>query len=456
MKYFLITLLFSFFLILPAEASTVFFDGAESSNVWTTHTTQKWQITTSDPYQGSQSYFAPDTASVIYGGKVALSSHVYDHTISFYAKKIEYTPWSQSSLNIGIGTSTLNCFRSVSVAFDNTWRKYDLIYLSELNSYELYIDNEYINIASTSDNCSLGGDTLFMYNSNSHQGVYLDQITVYDSYMSPANYSSSFQWYYPQQDYIVSNDSFNDWAVYYDLSDSVDYDYLKLKIFSQDNYGLYLNEDFISTSTELTYWTVERTQDYYSGIVGAWGAIIGTNLENCTDINDYDCIWYEVDELDYITFTATSSGYSIYDYGTIGFFPSTSSLSNIFGSSTEEYSFVGQILNNSLRALSVVFPFNIPIKIYEQWLSATPSGYGNEYSFITDEYDEEYNLTIDLPNSFFGSTTDFVAFGPSVLSPTSATDVFYSKIRTLSTFLLYIMFIIGIVWRGYALYHHKD
>lgn len=267
---------------------------------------------------------------------------------------------------------------------------------------------------------------------------------------------SSLVWHYPQNGYDVSNDSFNDWGVYYQLAEYDVYDYVLLKIFYYDILGnTFLDYDFVSTTTDLTYWTVERGNYLETGIVSAWGELIGTDLDNCNSVDEDSCLWYSIESLDLINFEATSTSISIYDYGTTGFIPATSTLFDYYGaSSTAEYSFLQLILNNAFKSISVVFPFNIGTNMLIQWNRSETLELPSAFSFITDIF-ENGNVYLSLPSNIFGdSATTTAVFGQQAFQDIddSTEWTVFNDLRLLSTYLLYIVFGLGMYFRGKGLY----
>jgi hypothetical protein len=279
-------------------------------------------------------------------------------------------------------------------------------------------------------------------------------------YENPAGYytedDSYMSWFFPQDDYVISNSEWNDWGVYVDLASPDIYDYELLKIYYQTSDGnIYLDYDYISTTSELTYWTVERSVDLPAGPVLAWGEILGTDLENCSDVDDVSCIWYSSAILDSILFTASSTGATIYDYGLTGYSISTSTLLEMYGTtSLEEYDQVNSALGRAKQQLMEMFPFNIPYQIYDQWQLSEDVDLPDTFDPIVNLIGDG-NITLDLDQEFFGnSATSVPIWGEQAFVGYfgSENQVYFDFSRSTTTWILWLCFVIGLGWRGKELY----
>lgn len=265
-------------------------------------------------------------------------------------------------------------------------------------------------------------------------------------------------WFFPQNGNIVNNDDWSDWGLYYDLDSSDMYNYLMLKITSYDFMGnYYVDTDFITSTTDLTYWTTERSAEYDDGDVFANAEIFGTNLEGCSSYLDDTCIWYSVAYSPDLAFIASSTGGNVFDFGTSGVFPASSTgyantqLSKYFdASSTEKSDILSRMLDDSISPLKYIFPFGQGLLIYEQWRNSEGQSLPDNINFL-DMIDSEGNMYIPVPN-FSGSTTQFKIWSQDFFTENEAMAAFFVRTRAMSTKLFYIIFILALIYGSYTIY----
>jgi hypothetical protein len=268
--------------------------------------------------------------------------------------------------------------------------------------------------------------------------------------------NSEISWYYPNNDYEVSNDEWSNWAFYVDLSDddASSYPYQILRVTYYDSLAnYYIDIDEISTTSELTYWTIARTNDLVDGPVSAYAEIWGST--SCTDYSDSTCEWYSIADSPWISFTASTTGYTLYDNPYLsqpGFTPSTSSLEALFGSSTDDISLFSTLISPTFAAMKSIFPFTIGANVYEQWELSSSVELPSAFSFITDNIDSEGNLYWNLNDDLFLEEYQVPIMGPDAFMTNDEEIAFFGGLRGISTYFLYIMFIAGMGWRGAALH----
>jgi hypothetical protein len=268
--------------------------------------------------------------------------------------------------------------------------------------------------------------------------------------------NSKISFYFPNDGYEVSNDEWTDWAVLYDMTN---YDYsnyetwvLRITYFdSQSNY--FLDAEEIATTSELTMWTMERSEDLAEGAVGSIAEVWGTN--DCADVSSIDCEWTVLTESASITWYASTTGYNLYDNPYLiqpGYTIPTSTLYDLFGASTtDEMGIFSAILSPIISALKLVFPFNLGANVYEQWLLSNTQTLPISFAFL-DVVDDNNDISMTYPAELIGTATTVPIFGSTVLTQTTNLAGFFSDVRGLSSYLLYTLLLLGIGYRGILLY----
>lgn len=269
----------------------------------------------------------------------------------------------------------------------------------------------------------------------------------------------SYVWFYfPQDSYAVSNDDWTDWVVYYHMNQFAldNYETWFLRItYSDFNGNYYLDTDVISTTTSITEWTVERSVDLPDGVVFSVAEIWGVN--DCPDLSSYDCAWYGLASSDPISWIASTTGYTLFDNPYLiqpGFLPSTSTLNALFGTtSVNEASVFSDILNPVLSAMKLVFPFNIGANVYDQWLKSENVVLPPAFDFLY-VVDESGNITMIYDSEIFqGTTTSIPILGSEAFDDTQSEIDIVASVRDLSTYLLWIIFVVALGIRGKILYN---
>jgi len=100
------------------------------------------------------------------------------------------------------------------------------------------------------------------------------------------------------------------------------------------------------------------------------------------------------------------------------------------------------------NGFTILFPFNIPINIYNAWQDSENQNLPTGLTYISKYIDSKGNLTINIPNDFENqsSTTRVVIFGESIFREPDGgeLDLFFGFIRSLSTYLIWGAFIFAI------------
>lgn len=142
------------------------------------------------------------------------------------------------------------------------------------------------------------------YTGNPSEAVYIDDTTYYWNTEGFIGTGDADLWFfYPADDQVMTNAELNDFGVWYDLEPEDLTTYMLLRIYYNDQSNYYLDFDFISTTSDLTYWTVTRSNYLINGNGSARAEIIGTNLDNCDSVDELDCLWFGIANSDTVHFT---------------------------------------------------------------------------------------------------------------------------------------------------------
>lgn len=99
--------------------------------------------------------------------------------------------------------------------------------------------------------------------------------------------------------------------------------------------------------------------------------------------------------------------------------------------------------------LKSLFPFSIPISIYESWIDSYDQGYPSDIAFL-DVADVDGNIGFAVPEEWVGtSTTVLPMWGPQVFTDNDDLYNFFAFIRSFSTYSLWIAFFFGIWTLGH-------
>jgi len=113
-----------------------------------------------------------------------------------------------------------------------------------------------------------------------------------------------------------------------------------------------------------------------------------------------------------------------------------------------------QILTDVGDMFGGIFPFNIPIQIYDQWQLSEDESLPENIAWL-ELADENNDITIPVPAGWNrGTSTRVVIWGDSIFvhGDPSLADVF-AKIRALSTYLIWAGFIFAIWKLGEDIYN---
>jgi hypothetical protein len=176
-------------------------------------------------------------------------------------------------------------------------------------------------------------------------------------YNNCTDINGKLTWAFPQDDYVLSNSEWNDWNLIYDMDAGDVGDFNLLIVHYTDSNGItYSDYELVSTTTDVTLWSLDRSKDLPDGSVYSQGILI--KIDECAEWDDDDCVWDDISKTEIIEWTASSTGYTIFDnpYNVPAFFPATSS------SSSDET--VG-IIGSSLNKLKNVFPLSVALQIWQ-------------------------------------------------------------------------------------------
>ena len=122
---------------------------------------------------------------------------------------------------------------------------------------------------------------------------------------------------------------------------------------------------------------------------------------------------------------------------------------------------IGQAIGNSvktvlsmfLRGLEFIFPFNIPIKIYDCWEASENGILPAELSAI-NFLDESGNVKVNLPSEW-AENKAITMWGNDAWNATPATTAIFAFIKALSKYGLWAIFIFGVWGIGKDIYNEN-
>ncbi len=289
----------------------------------TASTTGQYITETYDDVNTASSTFCVDL-QIDTGSTITLR----DRNISspVFGAVIDVVGWYQGIIRFGYYSGGDYSYRDLSKSVrpgDANWLKVCAVVDCSTDTYDIYVDNVLIadNMVVYSNTCTTIGRfefTAYPKSTNYPNAVvYIDNVS---EYTAEETQGSSLTWFFPQQDYVLNNSEWNDWGLYYDLDAGDIGDFNALMVFYTDvNNYTYRDYELISTTTDLTYWTLDRSNALPDGLVYSYATI--SKITGCTNWYDNDCTWEDVAETNIITWTASTTGKTIFDYGVSGFTP---------------------------------------------------------------------------------------------------------------------------------------
>lgn len=174
----------------------------------------------------------------------------------------------------------------------------------------------------------------------------------------PVTFSGSdLMWHYPQDGYYdLSNDEWSDWGLFYQLAEADIGDWNLLMVhWTDSNNQTGTDWDIVSTTTEPVYWTINREHNFPDGQSYSQAKLV--KITDCDNYYDDSCTWVDIASTDIISWSASSTGYTIFDnpYYLPGFTPASSS-----SESTENSGILGSVVEffKNIFPLSIAFQFN--------------------------------------------------------------------------------------------------
>jgi len=240
----------------------------------------------------------------------------------------------------------------------------DLHSFSVMNSYESATLDDYPYTCTNFDQIQIQvGDDYDL----DHIYSYFDTIdssisTEYD----PTEISGKVGFDFPHQDGEYSNSEWNDWSLWYDLSagDIGTIGNLVLVV-SQDEFNRTFSDyEFISTTTDLTAWILNRGNDFVDGDVYSKAKILKINSSaDCITGYEVDCVAVTVAETDVLHWISSTTGYTVFNNPydkPAGFTPA---------STTAEDEENAGIIDGLLEKLFNIFPLSVLNDIYDLFMS---------------------------------------------------------------------------------------
>jgi len=463
LNYILLCLpLFLLFGVLPAKAINVDFEESEGYVAGTIHGQNNWQawkvsgtawVSTStyvsaekEAYSGffslyhwgvdSQTHAASTTFDNLNSGTqcVRFKFHLgFDHSasVSIHEDRVDSSPVAEMSFNVGDGDDIYINYSGSShtsgwnVVYDQ-WNTVCLTWDCGTDKVSYYYNGatstEYSQTCDTANIVRLDSGW-----ESSEDSYYLYDFLTDSATSSPVATTTKLLWNFPQQDWILNNSEWNDWALDYHLESNDIGDWNILMVHSTDVTGKTITDwDVITGTTDYTAWTIDRSQNYPDGLVWSQAEIV--RIDDCVNYWDDDCTWTDIASSSFITWTASSTGYTIFDnpWELPGFYPASTT-----ASSTEEAGWIGQVF----QRLKNVFPLSLAFQLQNEFIAIKNNG--------TNEEQFEFTLNSVLPTEMQlpGSSTLI-----SATSLNTALPIWSTHIYPTLNYLVYAIAVIAIIY----------
>lgn len=219
---------------------------------------------------------------------------------------------------------------------------------------------------------------------------------------------------------------FNNWTVLYSASTTVSsLYYIQLEY---GNTSAMSNTPIIEPVANVTdsMWTFDVPETLNDGIFyGKLTLLAGTST---------------VATSSQISFTVNSVTGSDINEGLTGFIPA-----DITSTSTGA---MDSAIQSSMNILGKFFPFDIGYNVYNSWQNSETTAIPSELSFL-DIADNEGNVYYDFQEVLgLPTSSPMLMFGPDVWNDNTAAATFFARIRTLSKYLMWVIFLFGMRRRG--------
>lgn len=110
---------------------------------------------------------------------------------------------------------------------------------------------------------------------------------------------------------------------------------------------------------------------------------------------------------------------------------------------------------SSKEALLTLFPINIPAQIKKSWDESATTTLPADLAFL-DIADNDGNISLTLPSQFFDSTTTIPIWGEQIYGENEGVENAIGNIKSLSKYLLWVLFIFEIMAIGWKVWHDID
>lgn len=342
------------------------------------------------------------------------------------------TEYIDGHLILHSGSNNVNIYSSADYP-TGSWLTHSVSVNCETQTYSYEVNGvSLVTASSTIRACSDNMIYKIQTGSANNTGdyIYFDNLSIYENVTVGA---SNLEWFYPRDGYVdVNNNDWSDWGLYYDMdpADIGAWNVLAVYYTGSDN-NSFNDWDEVSPTTDLTYWTIDRSHDLPDGISYAQGVLfkIATSTD-CLVINDPDCDWTQIAATDIITFTASSTGYDIFDgpWALTGFYPATTS-----SSSEADAGLLGQVWYN----IQNIFPISIAKQVWQAFYAAQQGTYKatNTTFLAADLVDDKYKAAL-------GSA---VIFSPTLV-PTFFGSIWTDYIYKFFKYLIYLAAFFSTIW----------
>jgi len=268
--------------------------------------------------------------------------------------------WNGSSYNATFADLTANAWQNICLEYNDTT---DVATSTLTYNGTTYTDHAHYNMGTMDQFRIEGGESSV---NDGQQWYFVDSLDDEELEYAPDEAFTKLKFDFPNEDGEYSNSEWNDWEFLYDLdnSDVGEVGNLILVV-SQDIYNnTFTDYDFISTTTELTNWVINRGNDFPDGDVYSKAKLVKIDsADDCDTGVEETCVWTTVYETEVRHWIASTTGYvkdnDPYDRPS-GFYPASSTAEDL-----EDKGFLDALMNT----LYNIFPLSLMHDIYSTMVS---------------------------------------------------------------------------------------
>jgi len=275
--------------------------------------------------------------------------------------------------------------------------------------------------------------------------------TNYDTEYQPSEY---VYFTYPTDTQVVKDFPF--WVLNYRATEASSTYTINVGYYLTGSTTSYLDYEIVPTVTTDSQWSIIKSQSLPEGNYSAFAYLFKNDVPISTSsiifiVNQTNGQTFfgssTIDSMDVHSLVCTSEEWASTDTWQILKCNTLYSLLSIWKSLS---SLVQKIATTGAQSISSMFPFNLAFLISEAW-SDSSNQLPSELSYF-DIVSESGDLTLDVSSQFPGSTST-VIFGASLFPSGTATGDFLRGVKAFSTYVLWFLFIIGLVNRIRKVYN---